>query len=102
MKNTKRLRVMKPIHVGRSNKSGIRKLFTRTSRRICEGGKNVLGELLEDWCENERGKMVWGWYWVMLDDNFGKTFPRMRDAVADFERERAERRKRNDERQRKA
>lgn len=86
---------MKPIHVGKRSRWGIRKLFTRTSRKICENGKNHLGELFEDWCRDERGNEVMGWYWTMLDGNFGKTFPRMRDAVADFERERRERRYRS-------
>ncbi len=86
---------MKPIHVGKRNPSGVRKLFTKTSKRICAGGKNVLGDLLEDWCQDDHGKMVMGWFWCALDGEYGKTLPRMRDAVADFERERANRRSRN-------
>lgn len=86
---------MKPIHVGRRNVYGKRTLYTKTSRRIFVGGKNRLGELTEDWCKDDGGKMVVGWYWTMLDGESGLTFPCMRDAVADFERERAERRARS-------
>lgn len=90
---------MKPIHVSRPNKSGIRNLYTKCSRRHVTGGKNVLGQLFEDWCEDDRGRMVMGWYWMDLGDGFGRTFPRMRDAVADFEREMRERRAANEKRQ---
>lgn len=86
---------MKPIHAGKRNKWGVRKLYTHTSRKICQGGKNILGELHEDWCKDDTGRMVMGWYWIMLDGNYGRTYPRMRDAIADFERERAERRAKN-------
>ena len=92
---------MKPIHVGKRNASGIRKLFTRTSRKIFASGKNELGELHEDWCRDDLGKHVIGWYWIMLDEVCSKTFPRMRDAVADFERERRKRRARNDKRRKR-
>lgn len=93
-------RSMKPIHVSRPNPSGVRKLYTRCSRRHVVGGKNALGELLPDWCPN-RGAMGRGWYWVMLDGSFSKTFPRLKEAVADFERERRERRAASKNRNRK-
>lgn len=89
---------MKPIHASRPNAAGVRKLYTRCSRKHVVGGKNTIGELARDWCPDGRGRMITGYFWLDLAGNFGKTFPRMKDAIADFERERKERRERNNKR----
>lgn len=93
---------IKDIHVGRRDDRGARRLYRAVSRKVCVGGKCDLGELIEDWCQNQRHQVVTGWYWMTLDGSVSKTFPLMRDAVADFVRELNDRQRRNNNKESEA
>ena len=86
------------IHVTRPDADGVRRLYKKCSRRAVAGGRNYLGKVVRDeWCRHCRtGKIIGGgYYWTDLAEGFGKTFHRLRDCVADFQRELRDRRNAN-------
>ena len=84
-------------HASRPNNFGVRQIFRYTSLRSCVGGKNYLGKIHMDWVPRNESTndMVYGYHWQDLAEDCGKTFVRLRDALADFDREMGERRKEN-------
>ena len=64
---------------------GSKRIFRYCSRKSFDGGKNYLGFIVRDWSGDDRNP--WGFYWEDLTGNFGRTFVRLREALADFDRE---------------
>lgn len=86
------------LHVTTRNDYGTRQVYRLQSRRISQGGRTYLGRINEDWCQDDKGHMVFGYYWTDLAGDPGKTVPLLRECLADFERELASRRAANDAR----
>lgn len=77
---------MNTFRVSRPSRLGTRWIYIGRNRPKRDGDKNCLGTIELDWCPDDSGKMVMGYFWCDMSEGYGKTFPRLRDCVADFER----------------
>lgn len=89
------------LHLTRPAADGTRRIYRRTSRRICENGRNYLGEIEAELCPRGYARRGVCYCWIDLAGNCSQGFPRVRDCLADFARELAERREANKQRQQK-
>jgi len=76
------------LHATRRRPDGTRDLYREhrllRSRQVT---REIVGHIYEDWCQDENGRMCYGYFWTDPAGNCGKTVPRLRDCISDFERE---------------